>query len=49
MSKSFIVVPKQGIASKVRMFERRRSVSCFISASVAILFKGPIRTQIRPR
>ena len=43
------MVPKQGMASKIRILESRRSVKSFSSASVAILFLGPTLTQIRPR
>ena len=48
ISKSCNEVPRHGLASKVRTFESLLSVNTFSSASEAILFRGPTRTQIRP-
>ena len=43
------VVPIHGMASNVRILEILRSINIFSSASDAMLLRGPIRTQIRPR
>ena len=47
-SKSCKEVQRHGLASKVRTFESLLSVNIFSSASEAMLFRGPTRTQIRP-
>ena len=49
ISMSASVVPIHGMASNVRILEILRSINIFSSASDAMLLRGPIRTQIRPR